>query len=311
MSDYHEPVMLAEVLEYLQPSSGRVFVDCTLGGGGHSLELVKRLVPDGKLIGIDQDDEALTAASERLREFSANVVLAKGNFSQIGEIVADSGVSSVDGVLFDLGVSSHQLDAAERGFSFRSDAPLDMRMDSSAGETAADLVNSLSERDLSDIILKFGEERWARRIAKFIVERRKRERIESTGELVEVILAAVPAGARTERIHPATRTFQGLRIAVNRELESLRVGMEEAIRLLSPGGRVCVLSYHSLEDRIVKEALLKCTGRCSCPPSLPVCCCGAKQTMRILTRKPVVATEEEIDRNPRARSAKLRAAEKI
>lgn len=303
--------MLAEVLEYLQPSSGRVFVDCTLGGGGHSLELVKRLVPDGKLIGIDQDDEALTAASERLREFSANVVLAKGNFSQIGEIVADSGVSSVDGVLFDLGVSSHQLDAAERGFSFRSDAPLDMRMDSSAGETAADLVNSLSERDLSDIILKFGEERWARRIAKFIVERRKRERIESTGELVEVILAAVPAGARTERIHPATRTFQGLRIAVNRELESLRVGMEEAIRLLSPGGRVCVLSYHSLEDRIVKEALLKCTGRCSCPPSLPVCCCGAKQTMRILTRKPVVATEEEIDRNPRARSAKLRAAEKI
>jgi 16S rRNA (cytosine1402-N4)-methyltransferase len=273
--------------------------------------MVERLLPDGKLIGIDQDDEALKAAGERLKDFGKNVILAKGNFSDLARIVSESGYSSVDGVLFDLGVSSHQLDAGERGFSFRADAPLDMRMDATAGRTAADLVNTLSERDLSDIIWKYGEERWSKRIAKFIVERRQRSRILTTGDLVDVILAAVPAGARSDRIHPATRTFQGLRIAVNRELESLQSGLEAAVSLLSVGGRVCILSYHSLEDRIVKDTLLKYTGRCTCPASLPICVCGAKRSLKILTKKPVTASDDEIERNPRSRSAKLRTAEKL
>lgn len=311
MPDYHEPVMVKEVLEYLQPKSGQTIVDGTLGGGGHALEMVKHIVPSGKMIGIDRDDDALDAAGQRLSEYSANVILEKGNFSDLEAIAQRLGVESVNGVLLDLGVSSYQLETPERGFSFRQDALLDMRMDKTQPVTAREIVNSFSERHLTEIIQDYGEERWAKRIAKFIVDRRMRHPIETTSELVDVILAAVPSGARTEKIHPATRTFQALRIAVNRELESLQAGLDAAIKLLAPNGRVVVLSYHSLEDRIVKETLAKHAGRCVCPPGLPICACGAKKYVTILTRRPVLPTEEEVRANPRARSAKLRAAEKI
>ena len=303
--------MLNEVLSYLEPRSGQTFIDCTVGGGGHSLEIVKRILPDGKLIGIDRDDEALKAAAERLSEYSNNVILEKGDFGDLLEIAEKLDIHAVNGILLDLGVSSHQLDKAERGFSFRFDAPLDMRMDKSQRITARELVNTLNERHLTELIQGYGEERWAKRIAKFIIERRSKKPIETTTELVDTILAAVPAGARSKDIHPATRTFQALRIAVNRELDSLQAGLDSAISLLAPGGRVCVLSYHSLEDRIVKEGFAKHAGRCACPPGLPICMCGAEKRVKILTKKPVMAAEEEIRANPRARSAKLRAAEKL
>lgn len=311
MPDFHIPVMLAEVLEYLEPQSGQVFIDCTVGGGGHALEIVKRIVPEGKLIGIDRDEEALRAAADRLKRYSENVILEKGNFAEISAIVERLGIRAADGVLFDLGVSSHQLESAERGFSFRHDAPLDMRMDTGQKITVRELVNTLSEQQLAELIWKLGEERWAKRIAKFIIERRARGPIETTGELVEIILAAIPTGARTETIHPATRTFQAFRIAVNRELESLEKGLDAAISLLAQSGRICVLSYHSLEDRIVKQSFNRHAGKCRCPAGLPVCACGSEKTIKILTRRPVVPSDEEIRANLRARSAKLRAAEKL
>ncbi len=308
MTDYHVPVMLAEVLEYLNPQSGQTIVDGTLGGGGHALEIVKRILPDGKLIGIDQDDEALAAAGDRLKDYSKNVILVKSNFAELEATAKELGITEVDGVLLDLGVSSRQLDSAARGFSFKYESALDMRMDTSQTVTAKDLVNSLPERQLADIIWKFGEERWAKRIAKFIVERRP---IETTSDLVDAVTAAVPVGARAENIHPATRTFQSLRIAVNSELESLQTGLNAAIRLLAKGGRVCILSYHSLEDRIVKDTFAKFAGKCICPPAFPVCACGAEKQIKILTKKPLVASEKEIKENFRSRSAKLRAAVKI
>jgi 16S rRNA (cytosine1402-N4)-methyltransferase len=311
MPEYHEPVMVNEVLEFLQPRSGQVFMDCTLGGGGHAVEIVKRILPDGKLLGIDRDDDALDEAGERLREFAGSVILEKGNFSELETIAWKMGIESVNGVLFDLGVSSFQLETPERGFSFRHEADLDMRMDKTQPVTAKEIVNSYSERRLTEIIRDYGEERWAKRIAKFIVERRSHRQIRTTTELVDIIKGAVPGGARDERIHPATRTFQALRIAVNRELESLQEGLEAAVKLLVPGGRVVVLSYHSLEDRIVKDLFTRQAGRCTCPPGLPICACGAKKNVKILTKRPVLPTEEEVCANPRARSAKLRAAEKL
>ena len=311
MPEYHVPVMVEQVLSFLQPQSGQTFIDCTVGGGGHALEIVRRILPDGKLIGIDQDVAALSASRDVLKQYAGNVILEKGNFEELEAIAEKLGIQSVNGVVFDLGVSSHQLEAAERGFSFRHDAPLDMRMDPAQRVTARELVNSLPERRLAEIILKFGEERWAKRIAKFIVDRRAREPIETTRELTDIVLAAVPAGARSEHIHPATRTFQALRIAVNRELEVLEAGLGQAIRLLAKGGRVVVLSYHSLEDRIVKDTFGKYAGKCACPPGLPVCTCGAEKVLKILTRRPMATSEDEIRSNPRARSAKLRAAEKI
>lgn len=311
MPDFHTPVMLAEVLDFLRPESNETFIDCTVGGGGHALEIIKRILPNGKLIGIDRDEEALRAAAEYLSEYSANLILEKGNFADLEAIAERNSIKAVDGVLLDLGVSSHQLESPERGFSFRYDAQLDMRMDKDQDVTAMEMVNSLSERNLAQLIYEYGEERWARRIAKFIVDQRSRRPIRTTGELVEIILAAVPSGARSETIHPATRTFQALRIAVNRELESLQVGLNAAINLLAKGGRIVVLSYHSLEDRIVKQTFAKHAGRCVCPPGLPVCACGAEKEIEILTRRPVTPSEEEIRTNPRARSAKLRAARKL
>ena len=305
------PVMVDEVLSFLQPQSGQTLIDCTVGGGGHALEIVKRILPDGKLIGIDQDVAALSASRDVLKQYAGNVILEKGNFAELEEIARRLGIQSADGVVFDLGVSSHQLEAAERGFSFRHDAPLDMRMDPSQPVTARELVNSLPERRLAEIIREFGEERWAKRIAGFIVDRRSRKPIETTRELADIVRAAIPEGARSEHIHPATRTFQALRIAVNRELEVLAAGLDQAIRLMGKGARICVLSYHSLEDRIVKNTFSRHAGKCACPPGLPVCVCGAQKVVKILTRRPVTPSEDEIRRNPRARSAKLRAAEKI
>ncbi len=311
MQEFHVPVMLAEVLQYLDPRSGETIIDGTVGGGGHSIEIVKRILPNGRLIGIDRDEEALAAASRRLSEFSQNVTLVKGNFADLGAIVRNLGIEATDGVLLDLGVSSYQLDTAERGFSFKADAPLDMRMDKTQRLTAREVVNAYSERRLNEIIRDYGEERWAKRIAQFIVDRRSRKPINTTGELVDVILSAIPAAARPKDIHPATRTFQALRIEVNRELESLRTGLEAAIDLLRPNGRIVVLSWHSLEDRIVKDIMQKRAGRCVCPPGLPVCACGAEKELEILTKRPVTASPEEISANPRARSAKLRAARKL
>lgn len=311
MQEFHVPVMIAEVLQYLDPKSGQTIIDGTAGGGGHSIEIIKRVLPGGRLIGIDRDEEALEAASKRLSEFSQNTRLVKGNFADLQAIARNIDISSVDGVLLDLGVSSHQFDAAERGFSFKADAPLDMRMDKSQSVTAREVVNSYSERHLHEIIRDYGEERWAKRIAQFIADRRARRPINTTGELVDVILAAMPAAARPKDIHPATRTFQALRIVVNRELDSLRSGLEAAIELLAPNGRIVVLSWHSLEDRIVKDTIQKYSGRCICPPGLPVCACGAEQELEVMTRRPVTASPEEVAANPRARSAKLRAAKKL
>lgn len=311
MPDYHIPVMLTEVLDILKPENGKNIIDCTLGGGGHALEIVKQVLPDGKLIGIDRDEDAIRESAEKLSGFSKNVILKKGNFADLEDLIDGLGIERVDGLLIDLGVSSHQLDTAERGFSFRTDSALDMRMDREQALKASDLVNSLSERNLADLIWKYGEERWSKRIAKLIVERRSRKRIESTKDLVDAVLAAVPAGARKGKIHPATRTFQAIRIAVNLELDSLEAGLESAIRLLAKGGRICVLSYHSLEDRIVKGVFSRNTGKCICPSSLPVCACGAVKRLEILTKRPLMPSEEETRSNPRARSVRTRAAEKL
>ena len=311
MPCFHEPVMLKEVLDFLQPQSGKTYIDCTVGGGGHALEIVKRILPDGRLIGLDRDEEALIAAAECLSEYRENVILEKANYADLEAVMERLGVRSADGALLDLGVSSRQLESPERGFSFRHDSDLDMRMDRSDRVTAKEIVNAWSERRLSEVIWTYGEERWAKRIAKFIVERRSRRPIRTTRELAEIIMAAVPAGARTERIHPATKSFQAIRIAVNREIESLQAGLDAGIRLLGPGGRVCVLSYHSLEDRVVKETFARHAGRCTCPSGLPICVCGAKKSIRILTKRPLTPTDEEVRVNPRSRSAKLRAAEKL
>lgn len=311
MQEFHIPVMLAEVLQYLDPQSGHIIIDGTVGGGGHAAEIVKRIRPNGRLVGIDRDEDALGAASKRLSEFSRNVTLVKGDFADLEAIAQDLGIQSINGMLLDLGVSSHQLDAPARGFSFRHDAPLDMRMDRSQRVTASEIVNSFSERHLAEIIRDYGEERWAKRIAQFIGDRRSRKPIETTGELVEAVLAAMPAAARPKDIHPATRTFQALRIAVNRELDALRAGLENAISLLASNGKIVVLSWHSLEDRIVKDIMLKSSGRCVCPPGLPICACGTVKDLEILTKRPVTASPEEVAANSRARSAKLRAAKKL
>ncbi|MHB1455423.1 MAG: 16S rRNA (cytosine(1402)-N(4))-methyltransferase RsmH [Armatimonadota bacterium] len=308
---YHTPVMLREIIEYLDPSNGDTVIDCTLGGGSHSAEILKRIVPDGRLIGLDQDDDAISAASERLSEYFGKITIVKGNFAQLNDIASELEINSVEGIIFDLGVSSFQLDTPERGFSFRNDAELDMRMSKDIKLTAEKLVNTYSESQLTDIIFKYGEDRWAKRIAKFIVENRTHRPIKTTKELVDIILAAVPVGARKDNIHPATKVFQALRISVNNEMESLEKGLNAAIKLLAKNGIICVLSYHSLEDRIVKDTFLQYTGKCTCPSALPICACGAVKSIDIITRRPLQPLDDEISANPRARSAKLRVARKL
>lgn len=306
----HISVMPAEALSYLNPRPGGIYVDGTLGGAGHAGQILEASSPDGILIGFDRDQAALKVAAERLAKFGDRLHLVNRNFSDMATALAERGITGIDGLLLDLGVSSHQLDTAERGFSFQQDAPLDMRMDVTAGETAADLVNGLPERELERIIREYGEERWARRIAKFIVTARAAAPIETTLQLVDIIKGAIPRAKWEERLHPATRTFQALRIAVNEELASLEQGLAAGLQLLNPGGRCVVISFHSLEDRIVKQGFRRLAQGCICPKNLPLCACGHVPQLRILTTKPVMAGEVEVAHNPRARSARLRAAEK-
>jgi 16S rRNA (cytosine1402-N4)-methyltransferase len=303
--------MPAEVLRFLAPRTGGIYVDGTLGGAGHARQILEASSPDGILVGFDRDPAAIKVAAERLAEFGGRVRLVNRNFAELAISLAEMGITGIDGLLLDLGVSSHQLDTAERGFSFQHDAPLDMRMDTTAGETAADLVNGLPERELERIIREYGEERWARRIAKFIVTARAAAPIETTLQLVDVIKGAVPRGAWDERLHPATRTFQGLRIAVNEELSSLEKGVADSVRLLKKGGRAVVISFHSLEDRIVKTGFRAFAHGCTCPKSIPLCVCGKVPQLKVITGKPVMAGDAEVTMNPRSRSARMRVAEKI
>jgi 16S rRNA (cytosine1402-N4)-methyltransferase len=307
----HRPVLLQETLRWLEPERGGLFVDCTLGLGGHS-EAILEAAAETRVIGIDRDLEALDWATNRLARFGERFRAVHANFGDIARVLAEASESEASGVLADLGVSSLQLDAAHRGFSFRHDAPLDMRMNASGDEeTAAELLASLPEEEIARIIFEYGEERRSRRIARWIVERRERgEPLQTTRELAELVARAV-GKHRTDRIHPATRTFQALRIAVNRELEDLGRFLETAIDLLQTDGRLVAISFHSLEDRIVKQSFRRLSGRCECPPRAPVCSCGARPAVEILTRRPVTPTEAEMDENPRARSAKLRACRKL
>jgi len=310
---YHQPVMPDEVLENLKVKPGGVFVDCTLGGAGHSEVILKKLgdEPGGRLVALDQDQAAISAARERLAPFGDRAVLVQANFVKLVEILTGMELQAVDGILFDLGVSSYQLDNPARGFSYQFDAPLDMRMDTGQPVTARELVNNLPVTELARIIKEYGEERWSARIASFIGQERQANPIETTGQLVEIIKKAVPAPARREGPHPARRTFQALRIAVNRELEILEEAVLAAVKVLKPGGRICVITFHSLEDRIIKDLFRRLASPCTCPRDFPVCVCAGVKTLKIVTVKPVTASLTELARNPRARSAKLRVAEKI
>ena len=309
--DYgHKPVLLQECLDALAIRPDGVYVDGTLGRAGHSLEIVRRLTEGGRLIGIDRDQTAIDAAQERLAPYLDRVTLVHSNFDRVGDILADLHISGVDGMLFDLGVSSPQLDDASRGFSYMHDAPLDMRMDQSAPLTAFDVVNGWSQEELRRILWQYGEERYAPQIAAAIVRRRAERPITTTFELVDVIKSAMPGQALREKQHPAKRCFQAIRIAVNDELGAVDRMLQAAVPRLAPGGRLCVISFHSLEDRIVKNGLAAFAKGCTCPPDFPVCVCGRKPEVRLVNKKPITSTEEELDENPRARSAKLRVAEK-
>ena len=307
----HVPVLYEEVIAGLDIKPDGVYADGTLGGAGHSSGICERLGKDGWLIGIDRDSDALRAAAEKLKNFSCRRDLIKSNYSEIKLVMSQLGAQKLDGALLDLGVSSFQLDAPERGFSYMHDAPLDMRMNADDSLTAEDIVNAYSEADLARIIKDYGEERWAARIAQFIVKARKDHRIRSTFELVDIIKAAMPAAARREGPHPAKRTFQAIRIEVNDELGHLESALTDFMDVLAPKGRLAVISFHSLEDRIVKEAFAKRLDPCICPPEFPVCTCGRKADVKKVTKKPVTAGEEELAQNPRARSAKLRIIEKL
>ena len=314
-SEYrHNPVLLAEVLETMQPEPGDVICDCTLGGAGHSIELGRRIAPDGLLLGIDQDYLALEVAGERIASALPGLATMqlKGDYAQMDRLLVEASVPGVDGFLFDLGVSSPQLDIPERGFSYNEDAPLDMRMDpGNRSVTAAEVIAAYTEEDLARIIQQYGEERFARRIAARIVEMREHTPIETTFQLVDIIKSAIPAATRRTGGHPARRTFQAIRIEVNHELESLESGLTQAITWANPGAVICVISYHSLEDKVVKRLFKEFARTCTCPPDLPICACGTVPVIEEVIRKPLVPTAREIVENPRARSAKLRAVRKL
>ena len=306
----HIPVLLNECIEGLNIKPDGIYVDGTLGRGGHSSEIAKRLTT-GRLISIDRDETAIVEAGERLKEFGDKVTLVRGNFADVASILDDLGIDGVDGMLFDLGVSSPQLDEAQRGFSYMNDAPLDMRMDQSASLSAYDIVNYWSEDEIKRILWNYGEERYAPRIAQKIIKRREEKPIETTLELSDIIRSAMPAAALREKQHPAKRSFQGIRIAVNDELHAVEQMMADAPKKLNVGGRLCVISFHSLEDRIVKNGIAAYEKGCTCPKEFPICVCGFVQTLKSVSRKPIVSGEEELEYNPRARSAKLRVAERI
>ena len=310
MEFHHISVLLNECIDNLNIRPDGIYVDGTMGGGGHSLEIAKRLTT-GRLICIDQDPNAHEAAGKRLAEYKDRITFVRDNFGNIKSILDSLGIEKIDGMLLDIGVSSHQLDEAERGFSYQQDAPLDMRMNPDRPFSAYDVVNGYDEDELDRVIFTYGEERWARRIAQFIVKEREAKPIETTGELVDIIKKAVPKGARKDGPHPAKRTFQAIRIEVNGELEVLQRAIDDVAARLAVGGRLCIITFHSLEDRIVKESFRKQENPCICPPQFPVCVCGKKPLGRVITRKPILPSKEELEENPRSRSAKLRVLEGV
>ena len=310
MEFHHISVLLNECIDNLNITPDGIYVDGTMGGGGHSLEIAKRLTT-GRLFWILQDPNAHEAAGKRLAEYKDRITFVRDNFGNIANILDSLGIEKIDGMLLDIGVSSHQLDEAERGFSYQQDAPLDMRMNPDRPFSAYDVVNGYDEDELDRVIFTYGEERWARRIAQFIVKEREAKPIETTGELVDIIKKAVPKGARKDGPHPAKRTFQAIRIEVNGELEVLQRAIDDVAARLAVGGRLCIITFHSLEDRIVKEAFRKQENPCICPPQFPVCVCGKKPLGRVITRKPILPSKEELEENPRSRSAKLRVLEGV
>lgn len=309
MAFKHYSVLLEETIENLNIRPNGIYVDGTLGGGGHSLEIARRLSGDGRLYGIDQDDAAIKAASEKLSEYKDKVTLIRNNYCNMKAALLEYDVERVDGIVLDLGVSSYQLDTEERGFSYRFDAPLDMRMDRRQTLTAKEIVNSFSEMEIYRIIRDYGEEQFAKNIAKHIVQARAQKEIETTGELNEIIKASIPAKMR-QNGHPSKKTFQAIRIACNRELDVLSNSLDTMIELLNPGGRICIITFHSLEDRIVKTAFRRQENPCTCPPSFPVCVCGKEPTGMVITKKPILPSLEELEENSRSKSAKLRVFEK-
>ena len=306
----HVSVLLDECINALNIKEDGIYVDCTLGGAGHSSEIVKRLSSDGRLIGFDQDKDTLKAAGERLKDYK-NVTYVHSNFYAIYDVLTYLGIDGVDGILMDLGVSSYQLDNGERGFSYMQDAPLDMRMNRENEFSAYEIVNTYSEEELYRIIKEYGEEKFAKRIASFIVKNREEKNIETTLELVEIIKAAIPAKARREGPHPAKRTFQAIRIEVNKELEIISKTILDGVKKLNKGGRMAIITFHSLEDRIVKNTFKELANPCTCPSEFPVCVCNRKPEVKLISRKPIEASKEELEFNPRSRSAKLRIIEKL
>lgn len=306
----HKSVLLYETIDGLHIKPDGIYVDGTLGGGGHSYEVCRRLSTKGSIVGIDQDAAAIEAAGARLKDFGEKVTIVRSNYCDMKSRLHELGIDKVDGIILDLGVSSYQLDAAERGFSYREDAPLDMRMDTRQKMTARDIVNDYSEMDLYRVIRDYGEDKFAKNIAKHIVAARGKEPIETTGQLTDIIRQAIPMKYQKKSGHPAKRTFQAIRIELNRELEVLRDSLDDMIELLNPGGRLCIITFHSLEDRIVKSAFKKNENPCTCPPDFPVCVCGKVSKGSIVTRKPILPSEEELERNSRSKSAKLRIFER-
>ena len=307
----HYSVLLQETIDELHIRPDGIYVDGTLGGGGHAFQVCSRLNENGHFYGIDQDAAAIEAAGERLRCFGNQVTIIRSNYCRMVEELKARGVAGVDGIVLDLGVSSYQLDEADRGFTYREDAALDMRMDQRQEKTARDIVNGYSEMELYRVIRDYGEDKFAKNIAKHIVQAREKKPVETTGELVEIIKAAIPAKIRMQKGHPAKQTFQAIRIELNRELEVLRDSLDDMIDFLNPGGRICIITFHSLEDRIVKNAFRTNEHPCTCPPDFPVCVCGKVSKGRVVTRKPVLPGEKELEENSRSKSAKLRVFERI
>ncbi len=310
MEFHHTSVLLNETIDNLNIRPDGIYVDGTLGGGGHALEVAKRLGEGGRLIGIDQDADAILAATERLKEYQDRVTIVRSNYCNMPQELKNLGIEKVDGIVLDLGVSSYQLDNEERGFTYRVDAPLDMRMDQRQTQTASDIVNGYEERELYRIIRDYGEDKFAKNIAKHIVAARQQSPIMTTGQLTQIIRESIPMKIQAAGGHPAKRTFQAIRIELNKELDVLRDSLDGMIDLLDDGGRLCIITFHSLEDRIVKTIFRKNENPCTCPPDFPVCVCGKKSKGRVITRKPILPSDEEMEENPRSKSAKLRIFEK-